>query len=475
MSAFPASDAVWKDRYAAIRTQVPPANPGELIRMRLVELLNDGVSRRLTLVTAPRGNGKTTAVAHWANQSRHPVAWLSIEPLHNDPSYFLEHLIAAFQRVHPAIGRDVFPTLQSDASAAIDAILMRMIDEMGMVLNDFVLVLDDVHLLRARPVQQILAFLLTHQPPRLRMVLIGESDPPLKVAELRSGDQLSELRGPHLNTTMDEGTALLNDVLELKLPYGEVSAVVAGSKAFPARVRVAGLALRGYPEMTELVEDIERNDEQGFAPLVDRILDNCTPEQSEFLLRAALVDRLNPSLAQALTGRETPGEILESLAATGVVMTRLDRDGHWYAVPPVLRAVLLDALRARSDGNLRELHLRACLWYVQHGIVERAVAHAREAGDLELAAQLIEENAQAMLQAGRLYTFEQWLAAMPDALCDSRPRLAICHAWVGVIQRRFPTVHPYLEKAEQAAHLGDDPETIREDVDAIRAFLADQR
>jgi len=183
---------------------VPPLRPELVSRPRLIEQLNAGLHRKLTLVSAPAGFGKTTLLTEWASSCGRPAAWLCLDEGDNDLTRFLAYFVAALQTIEPNIGQGALNAFQAPRPPHMESILAGLINEIASLPEPFALVLDDYHLITAQPIHDALAFLLDHLPPHMHLIIAGRSDPPLPIARLRGRGQLTELRQSDLRFTSEE-------------------------------------------------------------------------------------------------------------------------------------------------------------------------------------------------------------------------------------------------------------------------------
>src|SRR6266581_2175717 len=199
---------------------IPRLRPNVVSRPRLIERLNEGLQRKLTLISAPAGFGKTTLVSEWAEGIERPrarTAWLSLDEGDNDPIGFLTYLVAALQTMAANIGEGVLGVLQSPQPPPIEAILTALLNDLTTISDHCALVLDDYHVIDAQPVAHALTFLLDHLPPHLHLVIATREDPPLPLARLRARDQLTEVRVTDLRFTHSEAAGFLTQVMGLNL------------------------------------------------------------------------------------------------------------------------------------------------------------------------------------------------------------------------------------------------------------------
>src|SRR4030065_646323 len=205
----------------ATKLYTPPPRPKVVLRPHLIERLNEGMHRKLTLISAPAGFGKTTLVSEWIAGCGRTVTWLSLDEGDNDPTRFLTYLVAALQTIAANIGKGVLVILQSPQPPPIESILIALLNEITTVPDNFVLVLDDYHVIDSKPVDNVLTSLLEHLPPQIHLVIATREDPPLPLARLRARGQLTELRAADLRFTPAEGAAFLNRMMGVNLRDGD--------------------------------------------------------------------------------------------------------------------------------------------------------------------------------------------------------------------------------------------------------------
>src|ERR671920_244361 len=204
---------------------VPPPRPHAVLRPRLTGRLNEGLHRKLTLISAPAGFGKTTLLGEWVAGCERPAAWLSLDEADSDPTRFLAYLVTALQTIAANVGEGVLGALRSPQPPPTESILTALLNEIAAVEDDFVLVLDDYHVIDAKPVDDALAFLLEHLPPRMHLIIATREDPHLPLARLRARGQLAELRAADLRFTASEATAFLKGAMGLTLSAEDIAAL----------------------------------------------------------------------------------------------------------------------------------------------------------------------------------------------------------------------------------------------------------
>src|SRR5438874_1667689 len=276
-------------------------------RPRLSNRLNRGAESKLTLVSAPAGFGKTTLLADWlaavAVDGR-TVTWLSLDQSDNHPASFWTDVIAALQTAEPHIGASAISILQSPEPPPIEAVLTLLLNELGGMSTDVVLVLDDYHVIDARDIHDGVAFLLDHLPPRLHLVIASRADPALPLARLRARGELVEVRAADLRFTPDEAAAYLNGAMGLALTARDVAALDERTEGWIAALQLAALSLRGRDDVAGFIADFAGDDRYIVDYLVEEVLERQPDRVRTFLLQTSILSRLTGPLCDAVTGRD---------------------------------------------------------------------------------------------------------------------------------------------------------------------------
>ncbi|MBA2441941.1 MAG: LuxR family transcriptional regulator, partial [Rubrobacter sp.] len=463
----------------ATKLYIPPPQPKVVLRPRLVERLNEGLDRRLTLVCAPAGFGKTTLVSEWVADCGRPTAWLSLDRGDNDPARFLAHLVAALQKIATNIGEGVLGVLQSPRPPT-EAILTTLLNETTAVEDDFVLVLDDYHVVDSKPVDDALAFLLDHLPPRMHVAVATREDPHLPLARLRVRGQLTELRAADLRFTLSEAAEFLNWVMGLNLSTEDIAALETRTEGWIAGLQLAALSMQGRTDATGFIRSFTGSHHFVLDYLVEEVLGQQPESVQAFLLRTSILDRMCGPLCDAVlldpsaSGRET----LEYLERANLFIVPLDDERRWYRYHHLFADLLRQRLgqsAASSAGGMAELHVRASEWHEANGLEIEAFRHAASANDVERAERLIEGGGMPLHFRGAVAPVLNWLVSLPKAELDARPSLWTTYASVSLVTGQEADVEEKLRAAEAALEGAEPDEKTRDVVGrvaAIRATLA---
>ncbi|EKU96501.1 ATP-dependent transcriptional regulator [Leptolyngbya sp. PCC 7375] len=431
---------------------LPQWSAGLVSRPRLVERINP--KRKLTLVSAPAGFGKTTLLAEWvaAVPNRH-VAWVSLDQSDNDPTFFWTYLITALQKIQPSLGERSLSLLQSPQPPPIESVLMTLLNELTAVEADLVLILDDYHGIETQTIHSAIGFLINHLPPQMHLIIASRADPPLSLARLRSREELTELRVSDLRFTPDEAAAFLTQRMGLEISAMEVSALEQRTEGWIAGLQLAALSLQGREDIPDFVAAFSGDDRYIVDYLMEEVLQRQPERVRRFLLQTAVLERLSGSLCDAVcdavTDQNSGQGMLETLERGNLFIIPLDNKRQWYRYHHLFADVLQAHALMEWPERMPSLHGRASEWYEQHDLFSDAIRHALAAQDFERAADLIEQVWPTMRRRQQEATVLSWIKALPDPLIRARPALSVAYALVLLNAGQLEEVETRLQDAER--------------------------
>jgi LuxR family maltose regulon positive regulatory protein len=448
------------DALLAAKLCIPRLRAERVARPRLLERLDTGLARPLTLVSAPAGFGKTTLVAEWVATLDRPCAWLTLDERDSDPVRFLTYLIGALQQVESEAGASTLASLTTPGMAArLASLLPVLLNDIRAIPDPFVLVLDDYHLITGQAVQDLLAALIEVQPESMHLVLTSRADPPLPLARLRARGQLSEFRQEDLRFTPAEADSLLRQTPGVVLHASEVGALAERTEGWVAGLQMAGLALQSLPtpaEAPEFVRTFGGTHRHVADYLVEEVLAHLPDEMRAFLLQTSILERLSGPLCDAVLGsagaRPGAGQaMLEQLERANLFVSPLDDHRGWYRYHRLFADLLQLRLREAASAEVAGLHRRAAAWFASEELFPEAIQHALRAGDFELAATLVEQAAPASWRQGELATALGWLEALPAETRRAHPVLTVYLGTLRFVQAQsFARVEALIEEVSQA-------------------------
>lgn len=429
----------------------PKWRPGLVARPRLIERLQQGIERKLTLVSAPAGCGKTTLLAEWlatAPAGSRATGWVSLDPSDNDPALFWAYFITALQSVQSEVGARALSLLHAPQPPPMELVLTTLINEINAIEVDFALLLDDYHVIEAAPVHSAIGFLLDHLPPQMHLIIASRSDPPLPLARLRGRSESTELRAADLCFTSNEAAAFLNEVMGLELAANDVVALEKRTEGWIAGLQLAALSMQGRQDVPGFIAAFSGDDRYIVDYLVEEVLQRQPAQMRRFLLQTSVLERLSGSLCDAVAEQDESRELLEALERGNLFVVALDDKRQWYRYHHLFADVLQAHLLAEQPDRVPILHLRASIWYEQHGLAADAVRHALAAEDFERAAGLIELQARAMGLCNQEATWLGWVELLPDELVRVRPVLSVYSAFA-LLSGQLEAAETRLQDAER--------------------------
>ncbi|MGZ6365551.1 MAG: LuxR C-terminal-related transcriptional regulator [Ktedonobacteraceae bacterium] len=464
------------DQLLTIKLHRPRPHNRLVSRSRLVERIKEGTERALLLISAPAGFGKTTLLAQCIAVSDTPVAWLTLEQEENDPMRFLAYLISALQTVDDRVGANALELLHTPQPPLLEPILALLTNDlMRFLKEDIALILDDYHVITAEPIHRAMTYLLEHLPPQLHLVLATRADPPLPLSRLRARGQLVEVRAAELRMNATEAHTFLHTIMGLDLSPDDVDALESRTEGWIVGLQLAALSLHGRTDVSSFLSAFTGSHRFVLDYLSDEVLSQQAASVQAFLLHTSVLERLSGPLCDAVTGREGSQAILEALERENLFVVSLDDERRWYRYHNLFSDFLKSRLQQTEPSLVSELHHRASIWFEQQGLPVEAIQHALVANAVDRAADLIEQNYEAIALRGQVPTVLDWLNLLPDALVRTRPKLCIYHADLLMFTNQIDASELRLQDAEHCLQ-ADMPEIERQVISGkiavIRAVIA---
>ncbi len=449
----------------------PPHRPDLVPRPGLLENLDAGLDGKLTLVSAPAGFGKTTAVSEWLRYCGRPAAWLSVDKNDNDLARFLIYFIAALQRIDAQIGLDVQAALEETLAPHFDILLTRLISEIEKFPDKSIIVLDDYHLINSKQVHDAINFLIEFLPPVIHLVISGRTDPPLPISRLRVRGDVNEVRTPQLRFTKDEVATYLNDLLGFDLSTDGIAALETRTEGWIASLKLAALSMQGRNDWPEFISKFSGSNRYIIDYLVDEVMARQPEKVQTFLRRTSILERFCAPLCEYVIDGDGDNEVLDYIERANLCLIPLDDHREWYRYHHLFADFLNQKLREIEPERITELHLRASQWFKNAGFVDEAIQHTLTAGDLVGATRLVDAIAIDLVVRREPNKLLKLIAQLPYDIYKSYPMLCILHAFALVFAGQLDMVEPALALAE-ANHdnVGTAPNPGY--ISTVRAYLA---
>lgn len=436
-----------------IRTKIsaPRVRKGLVQRQELFRKLDAGLDRKLTVISAPAGYGKTTLAASWLSSARSVPkspqpgsCWFSLDMEDNDPVRFATYLTAALGSTDQSLGEELRGLLQASQSLAMQVFVTAMIDAVFRLEKEFIVVLDDYHLIVNKQIHEGLAFLLEHQPPQLHLLILTREDPPLPLSRMRARRELTEIRFEKLRFSREDAEVFLVDVMGLALTEHEIAALEIRTEGWITGLQLAALSIRGRDDVADFVESFSGSHRYILDFLVDEVFMRQSDSMQDFLLQTAVLDRLTAPLCNSVTGRSDSQDILMEAEQANLFFVALDDSREWFRFHQLFADLLRERLR-RSSYSADLLHRHASRWYEDNNYVREAIKHALAGNNMDRAALLMESISEELLRRGQVTTLIGWRQALTDEIIYGRPKLCLEFAWAFGLARRVDEADCLLE------------------------------
>ena len=439
-----------------IRTKLnrPRVVSDRVERPRLLGKLNQGLERKLTLVAAPAGYGKSTLVAEWLETCDRPNAWVSLDENDSDLVIYLNYFIAAVQSIFPKTGRETSALLHAPELPPSPVLTSTLINELDGIEQPFILVLDDYHLVHDMAVHNLMDELLRHLPRTLHLVLISRLNPPLNLSRLRARGQMVEIRAQDMRFTKAETSAFVQQTMGAPVDDATAALLQEKTEGWVTGLRLSVLSLHGAEDLDQLSSKLP-GERLATEYLFQEVFESQPQAVQERLLRTSILDRFCAPLCEAMCdagpGAQQLGgpDFLNWLVQADLFAISLDDQRQWYRYHHLFQYLLRRQLDKSFDAeSIAQLHRNASAWFAQNNLIDEALHHALAAGDTVGAAELIEQNRRDILNADQWYVLERWLSRLPVEIKQQRPGLLLAQAWISFYTFKLRAIPPILEAIE---------------------------
>ena len=460
----------------------PPVTADIIPRARLIEILEEGRNGALSLISAPAGYGKSIVASQWLASSSCPSAWVSLDESDNDLREFLMYFLAAVQNTFSSLILRTKSLLQASDLPPVKVLSRYLLNDLERVEEPFILVLDDYHLIKEEVVHELLIELLRHPSPMLHLVLSTRRDPPLPIVGLRAYGQLTELSVRDLRFTVEETAAFLDRSLRGPVDTDSAEVLEDRLEGWVTGLRLAVLSLGQKKEFERIISELKDSTHFVQDYLIKEVLQHVPPSFSRQLLQTSILDRFCAPLCDAmyLPNEEQPetevdltGQaFIDWLEETHLFIISLDEKRQWFRYHHLFQELLQDQLKqAMSPDGIATLHRNSSNWLAGKGYINEAIKHAIAGGAVESAAQIVEQNRQAILNSDSWFVFEKWLSMFPDTVIKQRPELLLARAWVCLQYFNLPEVPTIIDVVESLLGDTQEDEALHGEIDFFRGFI----
>ena len=430
---------------------VPPLRPLQVNRPRLLQKLNQGLQRKLTLVSASAGFGKTTVVADWLQQIASAHGWLALDGVDNDPARFMTYFVAALQTIDANLGQGVVSQPQLPS---LQPFMVGLINALTAVSQPIILVLDDYHNIQNPLIHDALTFLIENQPPQLHLVVTTREDPPFPLPRLRMRSQLVEVRQQDLRFTAEETAVFLNQSMQLNLTAANIEALEARTEGWIAGLQLAALAIQtppqqpDRPDLDQFIAQFSGSNRYVIDYLVEEVVAQQPSFVQEFLRKTAVCDRFCAPLCDWLIETDVPSkEILRDLESANLFLVPLDDRREWFRYHHLFADFLLTEI---APAEQREHHAQVATWFAQNELLREAIQHGLAAQDFARVETWITQMAPTLFRLGELTTLQGWIARLPEERVAASAALSTLNGWLAWLMGQGEKAQAFANLAQSA-------------------------
>jgi LuxR family maltose regulon positive regulatory protein len=458
--------------FIATKVVPPVARASRIPRARLQELLAEATERKLTILRAPGGFGKTTLALSWIEALRSQgdaVAWLSVDSDDNEPRRFAYYVIHALHRACQQVGVESLKVANTAPMHQLQAMLVNEIADFG---DELYLFLDDYNAISQESIHDFISFLLRHAPANLRLVLLSRSEPPLELAALRARGELLEIDAAKLRFTREETGEFLGLATPANLGSAEVRTIHGLTEGWPAALRITALSFGAGRDPAELLRSLAGSP-RSIGGFLDELCALLPAELLDFMQLTSIVDRLSAPLCEAITGRSDSGELLERLERQQL-LSPLDEEGRQFTCHQLFREYLAQRLEQQRRDDVAGLRRAASRWYESVGLESESIKQLLAAGDIDAALLRITQCADHMVEAGDLLTLLNLQQQLRSKFIQQPVKLQIAIIWAEALSLSAGDALRHVSTVESAVRDLDDAEAklAQRECLALRAVAA---
>ncbi|SOE60660.1 LuxR family transcriptional regulator, maltose regulon positive regulatory protein [Burkholderia sp. D7] len=455
----------------------PPRLPAGLIdRPRLVALAGKAEYKRLTVIKAPAGFGKTSLALTWLDGltlSGAYVAWLSLDTEDDEPARFFHHLAQALRNACASVGASALSLTAEASLVPAHSVVSTLINEFVEVDDEVYLFIDDYHLISLPAIHDAMSFFIVNAPSNVHVVVCTRTDPPLPIANLRARNELLEIDALTLRFNFDETRSFVEHECPSRLRAANVRSLFASTEGWAAALRISTSVISRDECKSDWDMSAPSGASRPFAAYLEDMLKRLPPDMVGFMLRTSILERLTASLCEAVTGIAAQQGMLDTISARQLLLEPLDMEGRWFRYHHLMGEYLRRRLETRHRDEVADLHRRACQWYAKEEQWTDAVRHAIAAGDTQNAVSLMAHCAMALVTKGDLLTLLGWQRQFPAHLMRGQVKVTLAIAWGMALAMRFDEALAMLDEIERDADTGSSETAgnIRWECQAIRSVV----
>ncbi|MFD5018280.1 LuxR C-terminal-related transcriptional regulator [Paenibacillus sp. NPDC058367] len=409
--------------------------------------LNEGMDYKLTLISAQAGYGKTTALSEWIRHCDMQVAWVSLDMQDNDWAQFWSYVTASIQESCPKFGSTVQPLLINGPSMTLEPAIVALLNELNNLTNELIIILDDYHVIETPTIHQSMAYLLEHLPPHIHLYVVSRTDLTIPTTRLLAKGELHRIIMQDLRFQLDEGFEFFRDTTDLQLTTDQITELYDQTEGWISGLQLAAISLKRSDNIAVSIQQFRGQQQHISDYLLEEVFHHLPDSVRTFLLETSILNRMNHSLCQAVTGQMNCQEQLERLVHLNLFVIPLDDQRNWYRYHHLLSDFLQQILFRTDPNKWMQVHTRAANWLEEHGFAGEAVEHHIEGKKFADAVRLIEKNLHTLVQSKSVVLI-RWVSGLPENSFAEKPMIELFYISVLLGVGEWKTAFKRVEQAE---------------------------
>lgn len=408
------------------KLHIPPVRSCMVNRPRLMLKLNEGMEAKLTLLSAQAGYGKTTALSEWVKQkpSNSLVAWVSLDKRDNDWMQFWRYVTASIQEKAAGFGEMVGPLLTSGLLTNVEPVIAALLNELNQLTGEWVIILDDYHVIELPSIQQSMVYFIEHLPPHIHLYIASRGDLTIPTARLLAKGEMQRINMQDLRFQLDEGLLFFQGTTDLTLTREQVKELFDQTEGWISGLQLAAISLKRSDNIAKTIKQFSGHQHHISDYLLEEVFLHQSEQTRAFLLDTSILSRMNRSLCQAVTGQINCQEQLERLEQLNLFIIPLDEERSWYRYHNLLTDFLQQQLLRTDPQRWVQVHIAAANWLENHGYNEEAIDHYLEGQQTEAAVRLIEKSLQTWAQTKSTILI-RWVERLPEDSFAEKPMIEL--------------------------------------------------
>lgn len=431
------------------KLHIPSTGENLVPRPSLFDKLDKGYSRKLILISAPAGFGKTVLLSEWIKKNNISFVWFSIDSNDNDIAGFFNYIISGLQKYNENFGQAALSLIKSPKMPDPKSIVHLLINDFITIDHDILLVLDDFHFIQNEEIRESIAYLLDYLPKKMHLVLLSREDPDLPIAKLRSQQLMIELRSQDLKFSVNEIAALFSKKFKIKLSVEDLKALEKKTEGWIAGLQLAALSMQNHSDKSAFISAFAGNNRYIMDYLIGEVLKVQSSEIKDFLLETSILGQFCAPLCNFILNRNDSQDILEKLENENMFIFPLDNHRKWYRYHHLFADLLQQRLQARSNADVVDLHSNASKWFEKNNMYILAIEHLIQIEDHQKSLKILSQLVEEMWENGQHAAILRYGNTFPVEMIKTNPEFCLYYSWILTTTGNALKALPLLKSAEK--------------------------